>query len=170
MQKHIIIRDACPEDAPLLAQAERNIAATPGRLVSHPSELRDEDFAQTIALLTANPCGKYLVAQIDGQTVGHGFLAPLHRIAIAHVVNLTLAVHEGFQGCGVGKAILGHLIAWAKETPGVEKIELNARHTNAAAIGLYRKMGFTEEGRLHQRIKLTDGTYLDDILMALKVL
>jgi RimJ/RimL family protein N-acetyltransferase len=48
----------------------------------------------------------------------------------------------------------------------VEKVELRVRATNAAAVHLYTKFGFVEEGRLRRRVKLADTGYVDDITMA----
>jgi len=58
------------------------------------------------------------------------------------------------------------LLDWAVRTPRVEKIELLVRSTNRVAIHLYRRLGFTEEGRLRKRVRLPDGTFVDDIAMA----
>ena len=165
----LTIRTARTEDAPVLAQAERTIAATPGFLVSHPSELTDERFAQKIALLDGADNGRYLVAEAEGQIVGHGMLDPLPLAAIRHVVHLTLVAHPGWQGRGVGRAILTNLIAWARSAPAVEKIELHVRSSNSAAQSLYRTLGFAEMGRWKRRIKIAPDQYLDDIAMELFV-
>jgi putative acetyltransferase len=165
----MVIRSARLEDAPVLAEAERTIAATPGFLVSHPSELTDERFAQKIAALDRADNGRYLVAETAGRIVGHGMLDPLPLAAVRHVVHLTLVVHPGWQGRGVGRALLGSLIEWAKSAPAVEKIELNVRSSNAAAQALYRKLGFTEIGRWQRRVKVAPGQYLDDVAMELMV-
>jgi putative acetyltransferase len=165
----VTIRPARIEDAPILAQAERTIAATPGFLVSHPDELGDERFAQKIALLAAADNGRYLVAEADGRIVGHGMLDPLPLAAIRHVVHLTLAVHPGWQGRGIGRALLTSLIEWARATPAVEKIELHVRSSNTVAQALYAKLGFTEAGRWKRRVKIGPDRYLDDISMELFV-
>lgn len=165
----LIIRCARIEDAPVLAQAERTIAATPGLLVSQPAELIDQRFAQKIAALDDADNGRYLVAETAGQIVGHGMLDPLPLAAVRHVVHLTLAVHSGWQGRGVGRALLGQLIEWAKAAPAVEKIELNVRASNAAAHALYCSMGFTEIGRWRRRVKIAEGRYIDDVAMELLV-
>ncbi len=165
----ILIRVAKLADAPILAQAERAIAATPGLLVSLPTELTDERFAQKIAALDVADNGHYLVAERAGEIVGHGMLDPLPLAAVRHVVHLTLAVHPGWQGRGIGHALLERLIEWAKGAPAVEKIELNVRATNAAAHALYLKMGFTEIGRWQRRVKIGKDQYVADIAMELMV-
>ena len=165
----LTLRTARVEDAPILAQAERTIAATPGLLVSQPAEVTDERFAQKIAALDGADNGHYLVAETAGQIVGHGMLDPLPLAAVRHVVHLTLAVHPGWQGLGVGRALLGRLIEWAKAAPAVEKIELNVRSSNTPAHALYLKMGFTEIGRWQRRVKLAPGQYVADVAMELLV-
>jgi ribosomal protein S18 acetylase RimI-like enzyme len=165
----ITIRSARVEDAPVLAQAERTIAATPGFLVPQPAELPDERFAQKIAALDGADNGRYLVAETAGQIVGHGMLDPLPLAAVRHVVHLTLVVHPGWDGRGVGRALLERLIEWARTAPSVEKIELNVRSSNTPAQALYRKLGFTEIGRWQRRVKVAPGRYVDDVAMELLV-
>lgn len=165
----VTIRAARVADAPLLAAAERAIAATPGLLVSLPAELTDERFAQKIAALDGADNGRYLVAETAGELVGHGLLDPLPLAAVRHVVHLTLAVHPGWQGRGVGRALLARLIDWARAAPAVEKIELHVRASNAAAQALYRKLGFAEIGRWQRKIRIAPGQYVDDVAMELLV-
>jgi L-phenylalanine/L-methionine N-acetyltransferase len=165
----LTIRPARVADAPALAQAERAIAATPGLLVPQPAEVTDERVAQKIAALAAADNGRYVVAQCAADLVGHGMLDPLPFAAVRHVVHLTLAVHLGWQGRGVGRAILASLIEWARTADAVEKIELNVRSTNRAAQALYRTMGFTEIGRWRRRVQIAPGHYVDDVAMELLV-
>jgi putative acetyltransferase len=165
----VTVRRARVADAPILAQAERAIAATPGLLVPLPSEITDEKCAQKITALEAADNGHYLVAEAEGEIVGHGMLDPLPLAAVRHVVHLTLAVHPGWQGRGVGRALLTSLIAWAKGASAVEKIELNVRASNAYAHKLYCELGFAEVGRWQRRVKLAPGRYVDDIAMQLMV-
>jgi RimJ/RimL family protein N-acetyltransferase len=55
---------------------------------------------------------------------------------------------------------------WANQTPHVKKIELLVRATNQRAIRLYSKLGFLEEGRFRDRVRLPDGSFVDDLAMA----
>lgn len=163
------IRQARTEDAALLAAAERLIARVPGRLASRPDEILDDAMRRKIVELVGNERGAFLVAERDGTMVGHAHLEPLALAVTAHVVRLTIAVHEGHQGRGVGRALMEALLAWARSNAGVEKVELQVRASNERALALYRSLGFVEEGRKTRRLKLGDGEYVDDVYMALWV-
>lgn len=163
------IRPARPADAPNLAAAERVHAQTPGMLASHPDELRDEAFATKIEYLSTVDNGTYVVAEQGDVVLGHALMDPMALRAVSHVVHLTIAVHPGHEGQGIGRALMEHVVQWARGEPSVEKIELRVRHVNARAIALYRSLGFVEEGRHVKRLKTPDGVYLDDVAMALFV-
>lgn len=166
---NIQIRDARAEDAGCLAEAQRVIARIPGRLASVPSELKDELFRERILRLNDREYGKFIVIEANGEIVGHALLEPLKLAVTAHVVDLTIAVHEGFQGMGLGEKLLSHLIQWARSNPKVERIELRVRASNQRAVALYKKLGFAEEGRMIKRLKIGPASYLDDLIMALWV-
>jgi RimJ/RimL family protein N-acetyltransferase len=61
--------------------------------------------------------------------------------------------------------LLQTLIDWAEANPLIEKIGLAVFANNEAAIRLYRKLGFMEEGRRPREMKLGPGQYVDDVLM-----
>ncbi len=160
----VTVRQARGEDAPTLCAAEQEISRTPGFIVSQPDELLPEDFASLIAALDASGC--YVVAEDEGRIVGHAYLKPMDLRAVSHVFRLTIVVHHGHSGRGIGTVIMSALADWARRTPGVQKVELIVRSTNSGARRLYKKFGFVEEGRFRNRIRLTDGSYIDDITMA----
>lgn len=163
------IRNARPEDAPLLAAAERAIARVPGMLASRPDEIDDDAVRRTIVALEERGDGMYLVAEREGTIVGHAFLEALSLAVTSHVVRLTIAVHEGHQGQGVGRALMNELLRWARSNPRVEKVELQVRSSNDRALALYRSLGFVEEGRKTRRLKIGPDMYIDDLYMALWV-
>ena len=165
----LTLRVARVEDAAVLVNAERLVASRPGLLASRPEELHEETFRATIQRFANGDEGKYLVAERDGQLVGHGVLIPMALAATRHIVRLTLVVHFGNEGQGLGRLLLSGLIDWARAAPRVRKIELNVRATNTRAIGLYRSLGFEEQGRQLDRICLDDQTFLDDLEMGLFV-
>ncbi len=165
----IQIRNAQPNDASILAAAEKAIAAIPGFLVSKPEEIHSQNFHKRIAELNSIPNGKYIVAEQNGDLVGHAMLDPMGLKAIEHVVRLTIAVHPGYEEKGIGEQLLTHLIDWAKSNPAVKKIELNVRSCNTRAIRLYQKLGFNIEGRIRNRVRISDNEFVDDLEMGLFV-
>ncbi len=169
MPENLFIRQATLEDASAIVNAEKEIAQTPGFFCSLPSELSEQNVAHTIAALEKSTEGIYLIAEKNGRIVGHAFLEPLPLKSISHVASLNIGVHQGWQEKGIGSELMRRLIEWAKNSSNIEKIELNVRASNKRAISLYIKMGFIEEGRLKNRIKISANHYLDDILMALSV-
>jgi RimJ/RimL family protein N-acetyltransferase len=160
----LTIRPATVVDAPVLCNAERETARTPGLLVSRPDELMPDAFAQKITALSHD--GLYVVAERDAQIIGHALLEPLGMEALAHVLSLTIVVHPGHLGQGVGTVLMKHLLDWARQRPGLLKVELRVREGNHRARRLYERFGFVEEGILRQRIRLPDGQLIGDVFMA----
>lgn len=102
---------------------------------------------------------------LDGdRVVGWADIFPEWAHALAHRGHVGMGVHHDYRGRGLGTRLLAACVAKAT-TQGLSRIELEVRADNTAAIGLYRKLGFTEEGRLHRGMRL-DGAYFDTLLMA----
>ncbi len=161
------IRDARPEDVPALCAAEREIVAQfDGLLVSEPDEVSESNFIDRLAAICGGK-GKYLVVEEGSTLVAHASLWPMGLKKVSHVLRLDMCVHLGHWRKGHGELLLRALLAWASTESTGLKIELLVRSENEPAIALYRKLGFTEEGRLKKRVHLRSGRYVDDITMAL---
>lgn len=59
---------------------------------------------------------------------------------------MTIATTEAARGRGIGRTLLGEGIDWAIDQ-GASTIHLEVDENNAAALGLYRSLGFEEWGR-----------------------
>ena len=77
-----------------------------------------------------------------------------------------MAVAKDRRGQGLGSALLAYAIEWAREQ-GLHKLCLQVFPHNDGAIGLYRKFGFVEEGRLVRQIRRSSGELWDTIQMGL---
>jgi RimJ/RimL family protein N-acetyltransferase len=77
-----------------------------------------------------------------------------------------MMVAAGWRGRGVGTALVAAAVEWAREH-GLHKIALSVFPHNDAALALYRKFGFVEEGRLVRHIRRADGERWDLIEMGL---
>lgn len=90
--------------------------------------------------------GHMLVAEIDGRIVGQLGLhiqgAPRRR----DVGSFGMAVHDDFQGRGIGTALMQAMIELADNWLGLRRIELEVYTDNAAGVRLYEKFGFAIEG------------------------
>jgi ribosomal protein S18 acetylase RimI-like enzyme len=106
----------------------------------------------------------YLGAEIDGKLVGWLELRRFGFVRLSHVAVLTLAIAAPYRRQGLGRRLLHEGYRWAKRV-GVEKLQLNVRAANAAALALYRSEGFVEEGREVRQIRQGD-RYEDNLLMA----
>ena len=158
------IRIATPDDAEAIAAAEEETRRTPGLLVGHPGEIPVAAYRAKIAKLASD--GHYIVVEENGRLVGHALLDPMPMRANAHVFTLTIVVHPGHVERGIGRAMLEHLLDWARRDARVGKVELNVRAGNERARRLYHRCGFVEEARFVRRVRRTDGVYEDDIGMA----
>lgn len=77
-----------------------------------------------------------------------------------------MAVAREWRGRGVGSALLAAAIADARAR-GLHKLILSVFPHNAAAIALYRKHGFVEEGRRVKMFRRRSGELWDAVEMGL---
>ena len=77
-----------------------------------------------------------------------------------------MAVAREWRGRGVGSALLAAAIEWA-HGQGLHKLSLGVFAHNTAAIELYRKLGFVEEGRRIKQYRRASGELWDSIEMGL---
>ena len=83
----------------------------------------------------------------------------------AEVVNIV--VSESERRRGIGRDLLGAALGWLQDR-AVQRCHLEVRASNAAAIGLYRGEGFTENGRREGYYRSRCGAAAEDALMMLK--
>jgi len=98
--------------------------------------------------------GAALVGQLHVETSGHGF------------GEIGMLVDRAWRGRGVGSALMVTAIAWAREE-GLHKLCLSVFAHNEAALALYRKHGFVEEGRRVKQFRRQNGELWDAIDMGL---
>jgi len=79
---------------------------------------------------------------------------------------INMAVAHEWRGRGVGSSLMEAAIEWARER-GLHKLSLSVWPHNAAAIALYRKYGFVEEGHRVKQIRRQSGELWDVVDMGL---
>ena len=94
-----------------------------------------------------------IVARINGAIVGYGFMKSIYEDAEL----LRIAVSSSYRRLDIGYRILDYLINEVKNN-GAEKVFLDVRKSNEAAISLYEKMGFSRyDDAIIDEIKDFDG-------------
>ncbi|MCL1126272.1 GNAT family N-acetyltransferase [Shewanella surugensis] len=106
-----------------------------------------------------------VVALIDNQVVGQLSLLVMDRPRRKHVATLGMGVSSVHTGKGVGSQLLIAALDLADNWLNIRRIELEVYQTNEAAICLYKKHGFVEEGLLRD-YAFKNGGYVDALMMA----
>jgi ribosomal protein S18 acetylase RimI-like enzyme len=103
-----------------------------------------------------------LVAVAGAEIIGSLVLEPSRH----GFGEIGMAVAREWRGRGVGSALLAAAIEWARDR-GLHKLSLGVFAHNMAAIELYRKFGFVEEGRRIKQYRRASGELWDAIEMGL---
>ncbi len=82
-----------------------------------------------------------------------------------HVSGLGMAVHDQWQGNGVGTALMNAAIELADRWLNLRRLELTVYTDNEAALKLYQRFGFEIEGT-HSYYAFRDSTYVNAYSMA----
>jgi diaminopimelate decarboxylase len=157
------IRPATPRDAASFLEAFRSVAR-------ERRFIQSEDVSGTPRMYrrrfrhAVTPEEAFLVAVADGSVIGSIAIRRGTHAATRHTASLGMHVIAPWRGRGVGTALMEEGMRWARRH-GVERVELSVYPHNDAAIALYRKFGFVEEGRLVRHARKSYG-YEDEILMA----
>jgi RimJ/RimL family protein N-acetyltransferase len=155
------VRAATPEDAEPLLALVRSVAAEEVYIKTEKVDRSPEQEREWIRGFDGRS-SLLVVAVLDGVIVGSADFARGRPSKSAHVVELGLAVQSEARGLGIGRALLETGTAWARSV-GARKLHLQVFRSNERAIGLYRSLGFEEEGRLKDHVVLRGRP--DDLLL-----
>ncbi|MGE8002472.1 N-acetyltransferase family protein [Lysinibacillus sp. NPDC093216] len=172
MIEKIKIRVAYQEDAEALLEIQKEVLAEETYLITTIDEFQRtiDDQREWIQVKLANERETIFIAQYQEEVVGWLVFQSPQRKRLAHTGTFGMMVLNKYRGLGIGKLLIEKLLEWAGHNPYIEKISLGVFSTNERAIALYKKMGFIEEGRKINDIKLHDNEYIDDVLMYRMVL
>jgi RimJ/RimL family protein N-acetyltransferase len=151
------VRRARPADARRLAELFAAVAEERDGIATEPPvdvDARTKQFAASI--------DGTILAVADGHIVG-SLDVDANRFGVGE---LGMAVAQPWRGRGVGSALLTVAIEKARGE-GLHKLSLEVFPHNEAAIALYRKFGFVEEGRRVKHYRRASGELWDSIIMGL---
>ena len=120
----IIIRPAGEDDIPKIVEIGR-------------ANFPDSNISEMRMLHRLSRGHSLFVAEIDAEVVGFIDI----KLGISGALISGLATRPGLRGMGVGTALLGHAMDFAKKHGRLE-IELRVAARNLRALNLYKKHGF----------------------------
>jgi RimJ/RimL family protein N-acetyltransferase len=156
------VRRARPEDVDALLRLFEAVAAERRFILTEPPidhARRKQQFLETIQ--SDQAC--VFVAEAEEEIVGD---LTAFRRASTGPATIGMAVLAPWRGQGVGTALMQACLDWARDA-GVHKLSLEVFPWNEAAIALYRKFGFVEEGRLRKHYRRQNGELWDVLVMGL---
>ena len=161
----MIIRRAEPSDAQGLKDLGDAVGAEPeGWLVTTNGWRTAADERRYLRAIKRYPHAAVFVADDDGRIVGRLSIARDQHPASRHVADVGLMVAASHRRRGIGTALLEAATEWARAAD-VSKLELHVFPWNEAAISLYERFGFVQEGLRRAHYRRGD-EYVDAILMA----
>lgn len=161
----VSIRPALEIDAEGCLDVLRSVAAE--KIFIMTDEVNEGKKRRVLDSISRNGKGElFIVAAVDGKIVGTLDLVRFSSSPKAdHVRDLGMSVINEYRSIGVGSAMMGYAIKWARSN-NIEKITLSVFSTNKGAYSMYRKFGFEEEGVNRKAAKINNG-YVDLINMGL---
>jgi RimJ/RimL family protein N-acetyltransferase len=150
-----VVRPAQAGDARAMAEMFAAVAQERDGIATEPPVNVEERAAAFARNLDGS-----MVAVADGQIVGM-----IHVEGSRHGFGeFGMLVDRGWRGRGVGSALVQAAVDRARGQ-GLHKLCLEVFPHNTAAIALYRKCGFTEEGRRVKQYRRASGELWDTIMM-----
>jgi RimJ/RimL family protein N-acetyltransferase len=157
----VVVRSAIEGDVDVLVEHTWSVASEGGWLgieVPFDRGARRERFADWIS----GKSSTVLVADADAGPGVVGYISiDVARYGVADIGMLVVA---GWRGRGLGTKLLDSAIDWATLNQA-HKVSLEVWPHNAAAIALYRRAGFNEEGRRHRHYRRRNGEIWDAVIM-----
>ena len=108
----------------------------------------------------------FLIAEDeDGAVAGYAYASPWRpKPAYRHTVEDTVYISPGRTGRGLGRALLGALLAGCEQAGARQVIAVIADTGSDASVALHLRCGFTEAGRL-AAVGYKHGRWVDTLLM-----
>ena len=159
----IVVRDAVAVDIPAIQSIYAHHVLNGVATFDEVPPTSDEFLSRWRGILGLGlPC---LVAERRGGIAGYSYATPYRsRPAYRQTVEDAVYVAEGAQGKGVGRALLGVLIARCEAGPWRQMVAVISDTGNAASITLHERYRFHRVGTL-KAVGYKQGRWVDTVIM-----
>lgn len=164
----MLVRKATIDDLPDLVNLHKEVSRVSQGIARIETEVTEayihalyqQVARQGLMLIAVNTTTNELIAEMHASKYG------LH--IFNHILtNLTIVVKPFYQGKGIGKVLFKAFLQEVDDNwPEVGRVELESRSSNQKSIGLYKSLGFIEEGRMSNKTYNVNGVYEDSLLFA----
>ena len=154
---HFTVRPATVADARPMAELFAAVAEERSGIATEPPvdvDARTVQFIASVASSMVAVAGDQVIGMIHVEVSRHGF------------GEFGMLVDREWRSRGVGSALIRAAIGWARDQ-GLHKLSLEVFTQNTAAIALYRKCGFVDEGRRVKHYRRANGELWDSLVMGL---
>lgn len=112
-------------------------------------EMEEEAFSmpwhrESFIEMMNNPDALYLTAEYDDSVTPVGCAGFIKVLDEGNICNIV--VNKEYRRLGIGDRLVKSMIEMGREQYGINAFTLEVRVSNMAAIGLYEKLGFINEG------------------------
>lgn len=150
----VIIREAVEADAEQLLNLGHRLDGETKFMLLEPGERTAAPGARDLLL----------VADAGDRLVGLLGLTRGEYRRNRHAGHIFIGILQEYAGQGIGTGLFAATERWAR-AKGLHRLELTVMAHNAAALALYRKLGFEIEGTLRHSL-CVDGAWVDEYAMA----
>lgn len=107
----------------------------------------------------------YLAAVGDGRVVGYSYATAYRpRPAYRHTLEDSVYVAQGMHRRGIGRALLGTLLARCEAGPWRQMVAVVGDRANVSSIALHERLGFRRVGTL-EAVGFKLGRWVDTVLL-----
>ena len=169
-KKFVTIRQAEIDDAERLLNCIKTYVPQSAYIPKLEQEIKltIEQEKEWINSFLTNENSLLLVAEYNDEIIGNIDLTGSRRKIMEHTAVIGMGMLKEWKNTGLGTALLKFGIEWAKENTILELLWLQVYTDNELGLGLYRKMGFEENGIMGNFFK-QDGEYFDNLTMTMNV-
>jgi [ribosomal protein S18]-alanine N-acetyltransferase len=154
------IREARIEDCQQLVEGMRVVVGE-ARWLATESSTPVEELLGRFRSAVESPEHILLVLEDDGKAIG---CIGMHPTLAEGVLSLGMWILPGWRGRGWGRRMIEAALEARPEE--IHKVELEVFEDNAAAIALYRSIGFEQEGLRREHYRRLDGSLRSAVIMA----